>query len=53
LKLLALEQKLHLYAKINDLDNVKLQVKLILADEAITPEQISRIKEVENIYKLD
>ena len=53
LKLLALEQKLYLYVKINDLDKIKLQVKLILSDQAITPEQVSRIKEVESIYELN
>ena len=53
LKLLALEQKLYLYVKINDLDKIKLQVELILSDQAITPEQVSRIKEVESIYELN
>jgi len=53
LKLLALEQKLYLYVKINDLDNIKLQVKLILSDQATTPEQVIRIKEVESIYELN
>ena len=53
LKLLALEQKLYLYVKINDLDNIKSQVKLILSDQAITPEQVIRIKEVESIYELN
>ena len=53
LKLLALEQKLYLYVKINDLDNIKLQVKLILSDQGITPEQVIRIKEVESIYELN
>tara|TARA_Y100001968_G_scaffold225708_1_gene208548 strand:- start:92 stop:730 length:639 start_codon:yes stop_codon:yes gene_type:complete len=53
LKLLALEQKLYVYIKSNDLDNVKLQVKLILSDQAITPEQIIRIREVESIYGLN
>ena len=52
LKLLALEQKLNVYVKINDLENIKLQVKLILSDQSITPEQVSRIKEVESIYGL-
>ena len=52
LKLLALEQKLNLYVMINDLENIKLQVKLILSDQSITPEQVSRIKEVESIYGL-
>jgi hypothetical protein len=52
LKLLALEQKLYLYVKINDIENVKLQVKLILSDQSITPEQVSRIKEIESIYEL-
>ena len=53
LKLLALEQKLYLYVKINDLENIKLQVNLILSDQAITPEQLSRIKDVESIYELN
>ena len=53
LKLLALEQKLYVYVKINDLDKIKSQVKLILSDQAITPEQVSRIKEIESIYELD
>ena len=53
LKLLALEQKLYVYMKNNDLENVKLQVKLILSDQAITPEQASRIKDVESIYELN
>ena len=53
LKLLALEQKLYLYVKINDLENIKLQVKLILSDQAITPEQVSRIKDVKSIYELN
>ena len=52
LKLLALEQKLNVYVMINDLENIKLQVKLILSDQSITPEQVSRIKEVESIYGL-
>ena len=53
LKLLALEQKLYLYVKINDLENIKLQVNLILSDQAITPEQVGRIKDVKSIYKLN
>ena len=53
LKLLALEQKLYLYIKNNDLENIKMQVKLILSDQAITPEQLSRIKDVESIYELN
>ena len=53
LKLLALEQKLYLYVKINDLENVKLQAEIISSDQAITPEQLSRIKEIESIYGLN
>ena len=53
LKLLALEQKLYIYVKSNDLENIKLQIKLILSDQAITPEQLSRIKDVESIYELN
>ena len=52
LKLLALEQKLNVFAKINDLENIKLQMKLILSDQSITPEQVRRIKEIESIYGL-
>ena len=53
LKLLALEQKLYLYVKINDLENIKLQVDLILSDQGITPEQVTRIKDVESVYELN
>ena len=53
LKLLALEQKLYLYAKISDFDNIKLHVQLILSDQSIMPEQVSRIKEIEKIYALN
>ena len=53
LKLLALEQKLYLYVKISDLDNIISHVKLILSDPSIMPEQVSRIKEIEKIYELD
>ena len=53
LKLLALEQKLYLYIKINDLENIKAQVDLILSDQGITPEQVTRIKDVESVYKLN
>ena len=53
LKLLALEQKLYVYVKTDDLENIKLQVNLILSDQAITPEQVSRIKDVENVYQLN
>ena len=53
LKLLALEQKLYLYVKIDDLENIKLQVKLILSDQAITPEQVGRINDVKSIYELN
>jgi hypothetical protein len=53
LKLLALEQKLYLYVKINDLENIKSQVDLILSDQGITPEQVTRIKDVESIYELN
>ena len=53
LKLLALEQKLHLYVKIGQLDNIKSHVKLILSDQSIMPEQVSRIKEIEKIYELN
>ena len=52
LKLLALEQKLYLYVKVSDLDNIKSHVKLILSDQSIMPEQVSRIKEIEKIYEL-
>jgi hypothetical protein len=53
LKLLALEQKLYLYVKISDLENIKSHVKLILSDQSIMPEQVSRIKEIEKIYELN
>ena len=53
LKLLALEQKLYLYVKISDLDNIMSHVKLILSDPLIMPEQVSRIKEIEKIYELN
>ena len=53
LKLLALEQKLYLYVKISDLDNIMSHVKLILSDPSIMPEQVGRIKEIEKIYELD
>ena len=53
LKLLALEQKLYLYVKINDLGNIKLQVDLILSDQAVTPEQVTRIKDVASVYELN
>ena len=52
LKLLALEQKLYVFVKINDIENIKLQIKLILSDQSITPEQVRRIKEIESIYGL-
>ena len=52
LKLLALEQKLNVFVKINDIENIKLQIKLILSDQSITPEQVRRIKEIESIYEL-
>ena len=52
LKLLALEQKLYVFVKINDLENIKVQMKLIMSDQSITPEQVRRIKEVESIYGL-
>ena len=53
LKLLALEQKLYLYVKINDHENIKSQVDLILSDQGITPEQVTRIKDVESVYELN
>ena len=53
LKLLALEQKLYLYVKINDLDNIVSHLKLILSNPSIVPEQVSRIKEIEKIYELN
>jgi len=53
MKLLALEQKLYLYVKANDLENIKLLLNLISSDQAITPEQVSRIKEVESMYELN
>ncbi len=53
MKLLALEQKLYLYVKANDLENIKLLLKLISSDQAITPEQVNRIKEVESMYELN
>ena len=53
LKLLALEQKLYLYVKISDLDNIMSHVKLILSDPSIMSEQVSRIKEIEKIYELN
>ena len=52
LKLLALEQKLYVFVKINDIENIKLQIKLILSDQSITPEQVRRIKEIESIYEI-
>ena len=53
MKLLALEQKLYLHVEANDLENIKLLLNLILSDQAITPEQVSRIKEVESMYELN
>ena len=51
LKLLALEEKLYLYIKSDDLPNIRNQIKLILSDITITPQQRNRIKEVESIYE--
>ena len=53
LKLLALEQKLYVYVKTDDLENIKLQINLILSDQAITPEQVSRIRNVQNVYEIN
>ena len=53
LKLLALEQKLYVYVKTDDLENIKLQINLILSDQAITPEQVSRIRHVQNVYEIN
>ncbi|MDC3068016.1 hypothetical protein OA005_01980 [Paracoccaceae bacterium] len=53
LKLLAMEQKLYIFMKINDKKKIKSQIDLILSEPSITPEQLDRIREVEEIYEIN
>ena len=52
-QVLALEQKLLLFLKLNDMEKAKYYISLIIENPGVTPEQLERIKEVKELYGLD
>ena len=53
LQILALEQKVLLFLKLNDLEKAKYHINLITENPGVTPEQLERIKEVRELYDFD
>jgi hypothetical protein len=53
MKLLALEQKLILFLKLDDMEKIKSHVSLITENPQVTQEQLERIQEVKELYALD
>ncbi len=52
-QILALEQKLLLFLKLNDIEKAKKYVSLIVENPGVTSEQLERIKEVKELYGFD
>ena len=52
-QILALEQKLLLFLKLNDLEKAKSYISLIVKNPSVTSEQLERIKEVKELYGFD
>ena len=53
LQILALEQKLLLFLKLNDLEKAKYHISLITENPRVTSQQLERIKEVKELYEFD
>ena len=52
-QLLALEQKVLLFLKVNDIEKAKYHIKLMSENPSITPQQLERIKEVKELYEFN
>ena len=52
-QILALEQKLLLFLKLNDIEKAKSYISLIVESPGVTSEQLERIKEVKELYGFD
>ena len=52
-QILALEQKLLLFLKLNDKEKAKYYISLIVENPGVTSEQLERIKEVKELYGFD
>ena len=52
-QILALEQKLLLFLKLNDIEKAKSYISLIVDNPGVTSEQLERIKEVKELYGFD
>lgn len=52
-QILALEQKLILFLKLNDIEKAKNYISLIVENPGVTSEQLERIKEVKELYGFD
>ena len=52
-QILALEQKLLLFLKLNDKENARYYISLIVENPGVTSEQLERIKEVKELYEFD
>ena len=53
MQLLALEQKLILFLRLEDREKIKYHVKLIADNPRVTKEQLERIQEVKELYDVD
>ncbi len=53
LQILALEQKVLLFLKVNDTEKAKYHINLITENPRVTSEQLERIKEVKELYEFD
>ena len=52
-QILALEQKLLFFLKVNDTEKAKYHIGLIIENPNVTAEQLERIKEVKELYEFD
>ena len=52
-QILALEQKVLFFLKVNDFEKAKYHISLIIGNPGVTTEQLERIKEVKELYEFD
>ncbi len=52
-QILALEQKVLFFLKVNDLEKAQYFISLIVENPGVTTEQLERIKEVKELYEFD
>ena len=52
-QILALEQKVLLFLKLNEIENARNYIRLIVENPGVTSQQLERIKEVKELYGFD